>query len=339
MFTRIATMIRKDLRTGSRDQITSYILLSPILLGLMLALILPLIEDPSPTFAISEAAAQLDPDAAEALARHGELERLSDRAAVEGRVLQRDAASGVVVAESGGLEVLVEGDEPAEVRELAPLILEAEARRRAGVKPAALEHVRVGEGSAQLRLISTSLVAYTIAVMVGLMLGFTILEEKISETFRVYDVSPLRFGEYLLAKLGLGTLLTLVMIVPAVALPLGWDQRWWAIELTAVASLPFALSLGLIVGAVAKDQLASVGIMKGLLPVWTSLPILGFVLPARWMWTQLPFANHWGVQGMFHALGDGEAVVSAAALSLATGIPVLVATAAYLRHRLGFGRD
>ena len=80
----------------------------------------------------------------------------------------------------------------------------------------------------------------------------------------------------------------------------------------------------------------AVAVMKGLLPIWTSLPILGFVLPDAWLWTQFPFANHWGVQGLFHALGDGVGVWSCAALNLLTGLPVLIATAWVLRRKLGF---
>lgn len=324
MFDRISTMIAKDLRTGSRDQITLYLLLSPLLLGMMLTLILPLIEDPRPVFVLDEAFAQTFPASYDALAAVGEIEQLAERAAVEARVLERDDATGVVVGRGGLPELLVEGDEPAAVQKLPGLLL-------AGATPESLGFAEAERTPSGLREVATSLVAYTISVMVGLMLGFSILEEKTSGALRAYAVSPLRFGEYLGAKLLLGLAMAAVMVVPAVALPMGLDQDWFALVLCTVTSLPFALCLGLIVGAVAKDQVSSVGLMKGLLPVWTSLPILGFVLPEAWMWTQYPFANHWGVQALFASLRGEGGWAGLALASLAAGIPVLMATALYLR--------
>lgn len=324
MFDRISTMIAKDLRTGSRDQITLYLLLSPLLLGAMLTLILPLIEDPRPVFVLDEAFAQAFPAKLDALAAAGEIEQLAERAAVEARVLERDDATGVVVGAQGLPELLVEGDEPAAVQQLPGLLL-------AGASPESLGLEQVHAAQPGLRELASSLVAYTISVMVGLMLGFSILEEKTSGALRAYAVSPLRFGEYLGAKLLLGAAMAVVMVVPAIALPMGLEQDWLALLLCTLSSLPFALCLGLIVGALAKDQVSSVGLMKGLLPVWTSLPILGFVLPDAWMWTQYPFANHWGVQAMFASLSGQGAVAAPALASLAAGIPVLVATALYLR--------
>lgn len=193
-----------------------------------------------------------------------------------------------------------------------------------------------GAAESSLRLVATSLTVYCVTVIVGLMMGFAILEEKITKIHVALDVSPLRFGEYLGAKLLLATLLAAALSVPAVALPLGVDFAWPSVLATVIASVPFAISLGLLVGVLAKDQLGAVAVMKGLLPIWTSLPILGFVLPDAWMWTQFPFANHWGVQGLFHALGDGVGVWTLAGLNLLTGLPVLLATAWMLRRKLGF---
>jgi hypothetical protein len=85
----------------------------------------------------------------------------------------------------------------------------------------------------------------------------------------------------------------------------------------------------------AKDQLGAIAIMKALLPVWCSLPILGFVLPEVWIWTQWPFANHWCVQGLYRAF-EGGGMAAEAGLGVLTGLPVLLGVAWVLRRRLGF---
>ena len=340
MLRRIKTMILKDLRTGGRDQLTLYILISPILLGLLVALFVPIFEDAQPQFVVTEALAAVAPESVRALDAHGEVEVVADRAALERRVLARDDVTGVVPlhapARPGEVEVIVEGDEPEALRGLARAIIDHEARVRDGALVTRVDIVEVGEGATDIRLALSALLGFCVPVLVGLMFGFTILEEKTTETKTLYDVSPLRYAEYLAAKLGVLALLSAIMVVPALAIPLGLGLDWLAIELSLLASLPFAASFGLLLGVFAKDQLGAIALTKGLSPVWTSLPILGFALPEAWMWTQFPFANHWGVQGLFHALGDGVGVWTHAGLSLATGLPVFVVTVWLLRRRLGF---
>jgi hypothetical protein len=308
-------------------------LISPLLLGLVLALVMPILEDAGPMFVVSEGLAEADQ---QALLDHGDVEVVGDRKAVIERVGERDDATGVVAGVGGELEIIVEGDEPPALQGLAREIIEHERRVRDGELVAKVEVMALGQSAAPMRLIATSLMGYCVVVIVGLMLGFAILEEKATNIYVALDISPLRFGEYLGAKLILGVALALGMVIPAIALPLGFGVNWAAVLLSVLASVPFAVSLGLIVGVAAKDQLGAVAVMKGLLPIWTSLPILGFVLPDAWLWTQWALANHWGVQGLFHALGDGVGVGRHAALNLATGLPVLLATAWSLRRKLGF---
>ncbi|MCA9696320.1 MAG: ABC transporter permease [Myxococcales bacterium] len=317
MFTRMLSIMAKDARTGSRDQLVTYMMLAPVLLGLLLALILPILDGAGPRFAV--VAEGLDPASLEALAEHGEVETMPDRAALEDRVRARDDAIGVIGRGPGQEpEVVMEGDEPEALAWLVPAILEGLA-----ADPAA-------PGTSGDAPIAGALLAFCIVVIVGMMLGFTILEEKTSNTIACYRVSPLRFIEYLGAKLATALILSLVLVIPALILPLGVDLNWLAIEVMTVASLPFAVSLGLFVGAFAKDQLGAIAVLKALLPVWTSLPVLGFVLPDAWIWTQWPFANHWGVQGYYAAL-TGAPIWPCALAAFLAGLPILALAAVRLR--------
>lgn len=337
MLRRIMCMIAKDLRTSTRDQVSLYILLSPILLGLLLLLVIPIFEHPKPQFVATPSLADGD---REALATHGHLELVDDRAALERRVLERDDIIGIVPltnsqGQPGVVEIIVQGDEPEQLRALPRLIL-AQAQLDAEDPPTELA---TDAPHSELRRLLVALLGFSVSALLSLMLGFAILEETTTKTYLVYDVSPLRFGEYLVAKLALLTILSLVLVVPAVGIPLGFDVDWLALVVLVLAGTPFAACIGLLIGVFAKDQLNAVALTKALSPVWTSLPILGFVLPERWMWTQLPFANHWAVQGIFQALGDGAQIWTHAALCLATGLPVLAGSAWLLRRKLGFGRS
>lgn len=337
MLQRISSMIAKDLRTSTRDQISLYILLSPILLGLLLLVVIPMFEDQKPQFVATRSLAASD---REALATHGHLELVDDRAALERRVQERDDITGILPAhgpgsQPGEVEIVVQGDEPERLHALPRLILE-----QARLDPAALTAAaRAPEHRGELRRIAAALLGFSVSALLSLLLGLLILEEVTTKTYLIYDVSPLRFGEYLVAKLALLTILSLALVVPAVGIPLGFDVDWLSVAVMVLAGTPFAACIGLLVGVFAKDQLNAVALIKALSPVWTSLPILGFVLPEQWMWTQWVFANHWAVQGLFHALGDGARVWTHAALCLATGLPVLAVSAWLLRRKLGFARS
>lgn len=151
MLRRITTMIFKDLRTGARDQLTLYILISPILLGLIMALVTPLFEDAQAQFVVTEALASVD---REALDAHGEVEIVADREALEDRIRARDDVTGVVPldepARPGQVEVIIEGDEPEAVRGLARAIVDHEARVRSGELVARVDIVSVGEGATDI---------------------------------------------------------------------------------------------------------------------------------------------------------------------------------------------
>ena len=335
MFARIAALIRKDLRVSLRDNLSLYILVSPLLLGLLMVAVLPIFEDTKPMFVVSEALAAADREALEAV---GEVEVLANRDAVVERVLGRDDATGVVPLPggvAGEIEAIIEGDEPEVLRTLAPAVVEA---ARSGTVEA--PDPGLSDHGLDVRSAATALLAFSVPALMSLMVGFTILEEKTTRTIEAYAVAPLRFVEYLVAKLGLVALMSIVLVIPAVGIVLGFGSvNWLGVVLLVLAALPFAASYGLLVGAFAKEQLGAIAMIKSLSPPWTSLPILGFVLSARWMWTQWPFANHWAVQGFFNLFeGDTSAAWQCGGLALAAGLPVLGLSLFFLARRLGFSR-
>jgi len=333
MFARIATLVAKDLRVSSRDKLSLYILISPVLLALLMVAVLPLFENPRPNFVVTDGLAASD---RAALERVGEVELVASRDAVVARVMGRDDATGIVAGgdASGEIELIVEGDEPEALRGLALGVLEALRSGTNDGRPAAAsdEH-----GGVDLRAAAAALLAFSVPALISLMLGFTVLEEKSTGAIRAYAVGPLRFVEYLVAKLGLLVLLSTILVVPAVGIVVGFGRvDWLALELMVLAGTPFAASYGLLIGAFAQEQLGAIAMIKSLSPPWTSLPILGFVLPAGWLWTQAPFANHWTVQGIYQVLTGGDAVGRWGLFALLTGAPVMVGAIVAMARKLGF---
>lgn len=324
MLGRWLAIVRKDLVAGSRDQLTTYVVLGPIVLGLLMAALMPLLEGDGIRVAVTEG---LEPRLLDALQHHGSVETLPDPQAVEQRVLQRDDVVGLV-ATGGQPTLLLHGNEPPALAEQAGAIVD---RAAAGLPPVA------PHDGPPMRPIVAALLGFCVVVLMGLAAGFTILEETTTEISRALAVTPVRFAEHALAKIGTSVVLSLVLVPCALIIPLGGSLPWGAVLLAALASAPFALSLGLLVGAYAKDQLGAVAIMKGLLPVWTSLPIASFVLSEAWQPVLWPLSNHWGVQAFYDALTGGPSLGAHLGLTLATGVPVLAATLWWLRRRLRLG--
>jgi len=334
MWSRLRTLFIKDVRVASRDALTAYMLVAPLLVALLMAVILPLLENASAVIVV-------DPTVPEAmktqLSGFVVVEEHDSRASLDKRVLRHDDVTGVVI-DRGRPMVVVQGNEPAKVQAFAGMILDVMAAQDAGEVLPPVDTISMEKKAAPLRLMGLSLVTFSVIAMLAMAVGFIILEEKSEKTLVALLVGPASFAEYVATKLVFALGLSIVVVVPAVAIVLGRVPHLGWLWLGTVASAPFALTLGLLIGAAAKDQLGAIGIMKLGLPVWFSLPIAGFVLPQEWLWTMAPFGNHWSAQ-FFFALFAGASsseMWRLLGLTLATGGPTLALVLWWLRRRLGF---
>ncbi|MGF1464708.1 MAG: ABC transporter permease [Sandaracinaceae bacterium] len=326
--TRIATVVLKDLRTGSREPMATYMLLSPVLLALAMRLAVPLIAGSAHGFAVAPG---LDPALVAELERQGSVRRLPDRAAVAARVDGVDDLVGVVPGPDGRPEVLLQGNEPRATRRVPGIIVEAHAR---GI---ALPEARSSHFGLDVRAVLAALTAFSGVLLAGLFVGFTILEEKEQGLLALVAASPLRFGEYLAAKLLTSTVLGLALATAATALVMDGAIPWGPFAGALLVALPSSLLLGLIVGTFANTQLAAIAMLKILMIVFTSLPVVGFAVQGTgWAWTVAAFGNHWAVQGLYAALSAGRLPAREALWTLGTSLPPFAAVVLLMARRLGF---
>ncbi len=344
-------VVGKDIRTGMRDRIVTYMLLAPVTLGLLMAILSPLLQPAPIRVAVASGAASSE---LAALAARLKVVQLADREEIEARVLRRDDVVGLIASDADAGQqrwhLIVQGNEdPAVVDAVSRAVTAAWALEITAPSVHEMSGAQSIEAAevppVPLRLMIIALMLYSIAVVAGIAVGFTILEEKTTNAIAAMAVSPMHYWQYLLGKLGLGSLLAMAMVLTTAALCLGRDVAVLGMTWTTLAAAPSALTMGLVVAAYSKDQLTAIAMMKGLLPIWTSLPIAGFVLSADWMWTMWPFANHWAVQGyaavLVSAAGGGDlgAMLASASdkwlLAFACGLPPFVLTLWWLKRRLG----
>lgn len=327
MWRRMLTVIRKDLRTSRRDSLSTYMVLAPILMAIVLRLVLPLIEGSPYSFAVD---AGLAPELVAALEAQGDVHVYADRAAVVERVLRIDDVTGVVASPSGLPEVIVQGNESEAARMVAPTVLDAHAGGRVLPPPTPVH------GDRPVGMILAAVAAFSTLLLAGLAIGFTVLEEREHGVVALVAVSPLRFAEHLLAKLLASSVLGLVLAWVGAAVVLDGQVPLGPFLVACLAALPSALLLGLIVAAFAKSQLHAIAMLKSLLFVFSSLPVVGFaVQDTSYAWTVAPFANHWAVQALFVALHQRELDVPSISLAVGLAAPLLLVVVPLLRTRLG----
>jgi len=326
---RILAVMRKDVQSGRRESIITYLILSPLVMAFGFRLLLPILEGPGLTYAV---AADVDVAVVAALDEAGKALVLPDRSAVMERVQRIDDVPGVIAGEGGLPTVVLEGNEAAWVQAVPGMVLDAAAGPDLDVQWESL-----GGEASRLRFILGALMAFTVLLLGGIAIGFLVLEEKESGTLRVFTTSPVSFAEYLTAK---------VLGVAAVSLPLGVAATWILLGPTplvpllvaCLGALPAALLLGFLVATFAQDQVAAIALLKSLLFVFTSVPVAGFFLTGSWLWLLAPLSNHHAIQALYLAIQPGAAVPwGRLGLSLLTGLPLVAWVVAMMRARLGFG--
>jgi ABC-2 type transport system permease protein len=277
MIRRIIQVALRDVKNSFRDPMVLYIMFSPMLLAVLLLAVTPEQDSLSVSFALGES---VPSSTVAVFETYGDVEVVADDA-LETRVRGTDEIIGV------GFDtdyfIVVEGNETAGLADLPNVIL-------AGMTTPITETIEVnfatiGRGQSLLRSEGAKFIFLFIFIIPGVMVGLSIVDEKESNTIAGLMVTPLRKAELFLGKSVFGIVISIGQLV-AVLIVLGYT---YMDPLMIVAMfIPAILSgmlLGFIIGAVAADQIAALGLIKfGFLPMMVSF--LGTLfIPEGFWWT------------------------------------------------------
>jgi fluoroquinolone transport system permease protein len=135
----------------------------------------------------------------------------------------------------------------------------------------------------------------------GMVVGFTLLDQRDDHTLTALQVTPLPLGVYLTYRLATPMLLSFVMTL--VALPLSGQVNLNILELlfVSLAAAPLAPIVALFLGAYAANKVQGFALQKAL-SVFFIAPYIGILLPMPWKLfiglvpTYWPPAFLWGLQ-------------------------------------------
>lgn len=337
MLRSIRALLSKDLLVTRRDQIATYTLLGGLLVAALARLFVPFLEDIQVTYAVDP---RVSAELVSTLDLHGRVEHFDDRQAVLDRVQQVDDVVGVVgdVDTGEGVEVIVEGDEDPAILEVPGLVIDGAYAAERGIATVDIDERSLGRTQTPLRSLMLALAIYSAIVISGAAIGLTMVDERENDTLTALRVTPVRFMQYLLSKLGLISMVVVISAPLAVLIALGGSDGsidWAAIIAAILATMPLAWLLGLLLGLIADTQLKAMSALKVLLVLFTSLPLLGFVDIGGFAWLLDLFAPHWGVQAVYAAVTGGS--LEACLWALVAVLPPLVIVIWLLHRRIGLG--
>ena len=158
--------------------------------------------------------------------------------------------------------------------------------------------------------------------MFGAVIGFLLLDERDDDTLTALQVTPLPLNGYLVYRLGLPVLVSLLaamLVFPLAGIrPPSWPVLVLIALLTALEAPLYALFLA----AFSENKVAGLALMKGLSAV-TILPIVAVFIPSSWQLVAGIIPTYWPLK-MFWAAANHEPVWVYFLVGLAVHIGCLI---------------
>lgn len=300
---RIAKVLRKDLALGPRSPFFLWMIVLPFALTLILQVAFGALFDPSPRLGIVD---EGDSDITARVERMEgiELTRLDDAEELKKLVEAGDFDAGLVL-QPGFDEAVRAGDQPelqfyiggesyASNRIiLAVTTLDLVREIEGGDAPVTVEVVSFGAPGLPISIRLVPVIVFYALTMAGIFLpASSLVEEKEQGTLMAMLVTPVKIGEVLAAKWGLGLILASVMASVTLALNQALGANWPQVLVVVLVAAALSSMIGLLIGTFAKDSTTMFGIVKGL-GIFLFAPALFYIFPEWPQWIAKLFPLYW----------------------------------------------
>lgn len=152
-------------------------------------------------------------------------------------------------------------------------------------------------------LIVTYMVALFSPVIVGMIIGFLLLDERDEKTLMALQVTPMPMASYMTYRLALPMLVTVVVMLIAVPLAGLVVVPFWATLLAAIVSAAMAPPFALFFAAFARNKVEGFALGKAIGPLLI-LPIIGYFVPEPWQWLFGLTPTYWPAK-LFWTVAEG----------------------------------
>lgn len=263
MIKKIWTIFLRDLKVNTREFLTLYLLVFPILFGIGVNLLTPGITDTSITIAFVENENQ---DMQDYFDDFSKVEVFSDEEAIQARVEERDDIMGILEDEQG-YYILTQGNE---ADYLVNMVKTVKALYDSG---ASLEETSAvihdfDQEVPPLKTMLVNIMLLMTSVLAGMLISINIIEEKSDNTISAMHLSPVSRTAFIMGKSLIGVFLAIYGSV-VLLITTGYGNVNMLQALVAIFSVSIlSILVGFIQGLNAEDIMgAAAGVKMMFLPV------------------------------------------------------------------------
>ncbi|MFA7673572.1 MAG: ABC transporter permease [Clostridia bacterium] len=277
MLRKIWTVFIRDIKVNTREVLSLFIFILPLIFAIAINVITPGINDTTVNVAMVR---NEDPAREEFFGRFAKVGLYDNASDVQERVEKRDAVFGIVT--EGGVSVIVmQGNETASLLDYAKLI-NVLYESDIPVEESDSRIIEFGRSTPPVKKIMVNILLLFISVFAGMLIALNILEEKTDHTVRAMNVSPISKTAFVLGKSITGMLFSLFWTVACLLITgFGGINIGQAVVVIAVTSV-LSMIIGFAQGINSNDVMEAAGSVKLMfLPLGAS--IIGYeLLKSKW---------------------------------------------------------
>ena len=257
MIKKIWIIFIRDIRVNTREAMTLYMMIIPLILAIGINLLSPGINDTSVNFALLKnenlkQAAYFDDFA------HVEL--FSDRQRVEDRVRARDDVVGILPKDNG-YYIMTQGNESEMVIEYAKLLnvlYESDIQ----LEDARSEIIEFGRTVPPMKKRLVNMLLLMISMLAGMIIAMNILEEKTDNTVSAINVTPASRSAFILGKILTGMTIALFSSIACLLITGFYNVNLGQAALVVFSTTILSLLIGFIQGINSNDAMEAAGSVK-----------------------------------------------------------------------------
>jgi len=289
MFKKLLTIFGRDFLVSSRDAMTVYIMVIPIILAVGITILAPGLNDTTVSGALLQSDEQSHVDF---MKRFAKVEVFPSMEELERRIRKRDDIGGIVPLENHRYEILFQGNENEAFREYVKA-LNALYEMDATVADTRAEIYSFGYQVSPLKTKLVNMLILLSVMLSGMLISTTIVEEKMDNTISAINVTPISQTAFVLGKSMLGGTVVMVSIILALLITGYYNVNWLMILMVGFTSMLLSLIVGFVQGINAKDVMEAAGGVK-LIMLPIAVSIAGYELLAdKWQWTMYWSPFYW----------------------------------------------
>lgn len=292
MFRRIWTIFKRDLRVNSKDFISLYILVVPILFAVLINLFAPGINDTTINLALIEGENESQ---VEYFQQFAKVELFENKDDIKERVEKRDAMIGII-PENGQYYIMTQGNEPKGFVDYAKL-LNSFYELDINIEDSNGELIEFGRTVPPLKKTLVNVSILFISILGGMLIALNIVEEKVDNTLSAINLTPTPRITFVLGKSVMGILLSIFGSIALIFITGFGNVNLLQLLLVVLITSLLSILVGFIQGLTNKDIISAAGSIKLLF-----LPLIAGVLAIEMLaekWQKFFYWNpfYWAYKG------------------------------------------